>query len=142
LFWGFLILMERLFFGNILRKIPSVFGHLYLLFAMIMSWALFYFTDLNRLWKFFTVIFGSNGNTLITLEFKLIFMANIYWLAFALVFCMPVYLYMHRFVKRKMVTGNGIYWWAQSYVINGILLALATMMLVGSSYNPFIYYRF
>jgi alginate O-acetyltransferase complex protein AlgI len=142
LFWGFLILVERLFFGNILRKIPAVFSHLYLIFMMIMSWTLFYFTDLDRLWKFFKVIFGANGNALITLEFKLIFMANIYWLAFALIFCMPVYLYMHRFVKRRMVMGNATYWWAQSYVINGILLALATMMLVGTSYNPFIYYRF
>ncbi|MEO5643086.1 MAG: MBOAT family O-acyltransferase [Bacteroidia bacterium] len=142
LFWGLLILIERLWLGKILKKIPAVFGHLYLLFAMIMSWALFYFTDMNRLWKFLRVIFGVNGNKLSTLEFELIFMSNIYWLAFAIVFCMPVYLYMHRFVKRRMVLGNGTYWWIQGYVVSGILLVAATMMLVGTSYNPFIYYRF
>ena len=142
LFWGTLILIERLWLGNILRKIPAIFGHIYLLFAMIMSWALFYFTDLARLGKFMKVIFGANGNPATTLEFNLIFLANIYWLAFVMVFCMPVYLYMHRFVKRRMVLGNGTIWWMQNYLVNGILLLLATMMLVGTSYNPFIYYRF
>jgi alginate O-acetyltransferase complex protein AlgI len=142
LFWGLLILLERLFLGNVLRKIPSVFGHIYLIIAMVFSWTLFYFTDLNRLWKFLTVLVGANGNKLITFEFKLIFMANMYWLAFAIIFCMPVYLYMHRFVKRRIVLGHGLVWWYQNYLVNAVLLILATMMLVGTSYNPFIYYRF
>ena len=34
------------------QKLPRFFSHLYLIFAVVIGWALFYFTDLNRLWRF------------------------------------------------------------------------------------------
>ncbi|MDQ3109229.1 MAG: MBOAT family protein [Bacteroidota bacterium] len=142
LFWGLLILLERVFFGNILRKIPAFFGHIYLLIAMVLSWALFYFTDMDRLWHFLSIIFGATDNKLISFEFKIVFQENLYWMLFAIIMCMPVYLYIHRYAKRQLVIGYSNMWWTINFCVNIILLGLATMMLVGTTYNPFIYYRF
>ncbi len=157
LFWGTLILMERAFLGAFFKKIPSFFGHIYLIAAMIFSWALFYFTDLERLGIFLRILFGAQGYEWSTFEFRIEFNENIYWMLFALLFCMPIYLMIHRFVKkqivvrqRKIIEGNNksvnIYWmyklWIMNMVVNCVLLFLATSMLVGNTYNPFIYYRF
>lgn len=142
LFWGTLILLERLFLGAWLKKLPGVFSHIYLLAAVIISWSFFYFTDLDRLWKFFSIVFGQSGHELINFEFRIAFLENIYFLVFAIIFCMPVYLYIHRFVKKRMVISDSVWWWIMNYGVNLILLALSTTMLVGTSYNPFIYYRF
>lgn len=142
LFWGGLILMERLFLGNIIKKIPSVFGHLYLLAAMFFGWALFYFTDLNRLSEFFKILFGASGQQLTSFEFNIVLQENIFWLCFAMLMCMPIYLFMHRKVKRQLVGNKAHYWYSLTIAVNFILLFTATAMLVGKTYNPFIYYRF
>jgi alginate O-acetyltransferase complex protein AlgI len=142
LFWGFLILIERLFLGNFLKKLPGFVGHIYLIFAMIFSWTLFYFTDMDRLWKFLGIMFGASGNALLPFEFKIVFQENLFFLIVCLILCMPVYLIIHRHAKRRMATGGGTFWWVSNYVVNAILLLLATTMLVGTVYNPFIYYRF
>ena len=134
--------MERLFLGNIIKKIPSVFGHLYLLAAMFFGWALFYFTDLNRLSEFFKILFGASGQQLTSFEFNIVLQENIFWLCFAMLMCMPIYLFMHRKVKRQLVGNKAHYWFSLTIAVNFILLFTATAMLVGKTYNPFIYYRF
>ncbi|CAN5168366.1 MBOAT family protein [soil metagenome] len=157
LFWGFLILTERMFLGNLLKRIPKIFGHIYLLAAVIFSWALFYFTDLFRLGKFVGILFGSKGHELSNFEIRITFQENLYWLIFSILFCMPIYLYIHRFIKKQQVIrqrrideGQNVvankFWfyriWAMNIVVNFTLLYLATSMLVGNTFNPFIYYRF
>src|SRR5687767_4255527 len=57
LYFGILIALERLFLEKALNAIPQFFSHIYLLFAAVMGWALFYFTDLNQLGKFLSIIF-------------------------------------------------------------------------------------
>ena len=142
LFWGFLILIERMFLAKFMKKIPAVFGHIYLLAAMIFGWVLFYFTDLNRMWEFLRIMLGVAGHDLSSFEFRIVFQENIFWMFLAILFCMPIYLIIHRKVKRQLVSGTSQIWYGMTIVVNFLLLFLATSMLVGNSYNPFIYYRF
>ena len=48
LFFGVLIALERLGLRNLLEKLPGFISHFYLLFVVLISWVIFYFTDLSR----------------------------------------------------------------------------------------------
>jgi alginate O-acetyltransferase complex protein AlgI len=166
LFWGTLILGERLLkspkypalkqtikaifstpyllFVVVLKfkKVPAIFNHIYLLAAVVFGWILFYFTDVHRMFEFLGILFGGNGHPASSFEFRIVMQENIFWFFAAILFCMPVYLIIHRKVKRQLVGGTASIWYGLNIVVNFLLLFCATSMLVGNSYNPFIYYRF
>ncbi len=143
LFFGFLIFIERAFLLKIFKMIPNIFGHVYLLFAAVIGWAIFYFTDLDKLWKYLGVMFGASGNALTNFKFEVAFRENLFWMLFAMLLCMPIYLWIHRRVKRQLVKRKmSPLMWGMNVAFTFLLLFLATSMLVGNSYNPFIYYRF
>lgn len=140
LYYGVLIALEKTFFHRILDKIPAVFSHLYLLFISAVGWVLFYFTDFRRLGSFLRILFGDAPLWDSRVEIALL--NNLFWLVIAIVFCMPVVKWVKQFVSQ---------WLAKEHVpaalvcqtaANALLLFASTAMLVGQSYNPFLYYRF
>jgi len=142
LYFGVLIWMERLFLSRILKKLPAFFSHFYLLFAVIISWALFYFTDLNQLLQYLKIMFGRTTNPFSSFDFGFVFRENILWLLMALILCLPVYITVNDWFKKQVENNKRYYMWAFSITLTLISLFLATSMLVGKSYNPFIYFRF
>ncbi len=140
LYFGFLVGIEKLFLGKLLEKLPRVIGHLYLLFAALVGWAFFYFTDLSRLVQFGELLFGRTGNPLWDFELELVLQNHIFWLVLALLCCMPVYPYVLSRLKKQWGNSSWI-----DYALIGFyafVLILCTALLVGKSYNPFLYFRF
>lgn len=142
LYFGLLIYIERLFLMKILKKIPAVFAHIYMLFAAVIGWAIFYFTDTNRLRDYLKIMFGQTKNDSWNFALTLELRENMFWLAIAFTLCLPVYMWFNRGIRHQIVRKKRAYFILVSMVFNLILLFLATSMLVGKSYNPFIYYRF
>ena len=143
LFFGVLIALERLGLRGPLEKIP-VIGHLYLLLAVLVSWVLFYFTDLSRAGQYLGIMFGFSGQALTNSQTLLALEGNVFWLVLAVLFCLPI----ARTVSGWLTQAAG-----ESRVRRGILgvlvpvmnlgiLLICTAMLSGQSYNPFLYYRF
>lgn len=141
-YFGVLIFIERIFLLKVLRAIPKIVSHVYLLFAAVIGWALFYFTDFERLKHFLSVLFGQTVNERWNFAFGLTLRENMFWLAIAVVLCLPVFHLFNRRIRRHIVRRNRGYLILVSMVFNLVLLFLATSMLVGKTYNPFIYYRF
>ena len=142
LYFGLLILVEKLFLGKLLEKIPVFFSHFYLILAAMMGWALFYFTDINRLNRFVKVLFGTAPAPAWNLDVLLSFKENIFWLLFPILFCLPV---VPWFTERFNNTLRDDSKHAGTYgaiAINVLVLIVCTALLGGKSYNPFIYYRF
>lgn len=88
-FYGALLIVEKLGLLKVLEKIPSVFSHLYLLFLTLIGWTIFYTTDLGKLGGYFGVMFGLSGNTFSDPQLSITFMNNLFWLIAAVLFCMP-----------------------------------------------------
>jgi len=141
LYFGVLIFIERLFLMKVITRLKPL-GHIYLLFVAVIGWALFYFTDFNRLLEFLGILFGQTVNTAITLPLKLTLQENIWWLLLCVLLCFPVYRQANKWFKRLLTNDNFSWLWLLSTGFNFALLLLATAMLAGKSYNPFIYYRF
>jgi len=140
LYFGFLLLLEKAFLGKILSKSSSVIQHFYTLFLIIIGWALFYYTDINKLFDFLKILFCINKVEIFDVEFQSVFMENLNWFVLAICLCMPVYKYFQniriKYAKNdKLISSLNI-------SINLILFIISVILLVGSTYNPFIYFRF
>lgn len=148
LYFGVLILLEKLFLQKLFDKIPRFVSHIYLLVAAVLGWALFFFKDLDRLGQFFKIIFGGTSNALSNDEFWQTFWANSYWMILAVILCLPVYPIVVGTIKRTAVKLKSSFIWAHAayyvliIVFNLSILFVATAMLVGKTYNPFLYERF
>ena len=144
LFFGVLIALERLGLRNLLEKLPGFISHFYLLFVVLISWVIFYFTDLSRAAQYLGIMFGLSGQSLTNSQTLLALEGNLFWLILAVVFCLP----LARIASQQITAAAAVS--RPRQIILGILvpvmnlgiLLICTAMLSGQSYNPFLYYRF
>lgn len=141
-FYGALLIVEKLGLLKVLEKIPSVFSHLYLLFLTLIGWTIFYTTDLGKLGRYFGVMFGLSGNALSDPQLSITFMNNLFWLVAAVLFCMPITQLVKRWAQTQRSEGVRAGISIVNAIMNVMLLFVCTAMLVGDSYNPFLYFRF
>lgn len=141
-FYGVLLIVEKLGLLKVLEKIPSFFSHLYLLFITLVGWTIFYTTDLGRLGGYLSVMFGLSGNPLTDTQLSITFLNRIFWLAAAILFCMPVTQWVKGRLQRLQGEGAQALVCVGTALMNLTLLFVCTSMLVGDSYNPFLYFRF
>jgi len=140
IYFGILVAVEKVFLLDFLKRIPKFLHHIYSLFFIIIGWALFYYTDLGQLTQFMKIIFGFTENPVWDLSVQTSLMSNIYWLFFAILVSMPIYPAIRDYMSTKLKSEN-----TYSYVIIGfnlIFLLVSVALLVGKSYNPFLYFRF
>ena len=144
LFFGVLIALERLGLRSLLEKLPAFVSHLYLLLAVLISWVIFYFTDLGRAGQYLGIMFGLSGQPLTNSQTLLALEGNVFWLILAVLFCLPIARYLPEQMQaatessrtRQVILGILV------PVMNLGILLICTAMLSGQSYNPFLYYRF
>ncbi|WP_127588197.1 MBOAT family O-acyltransferase [Paenibacillus koleovorans] len=143
LYFGLLIYLERAFLDRVFRALPVWVSHLYLLVAMLVGWVWFYFTDLSAGVRHLGQMFGFAGVPWSSVELGIFFRDNAVIFAIGIVFSTPVFGWLagqlsERFGMRRFVDGaKGL-----APLRNLVLLAAATALLVGSTYNPFLYFRF
>ncbi|MEW6470344.1 MAG: MBOAT family O-acyltransferase [Bacteroidota bacterium] len=142
LYFGILIALERMFLQKVLDALPRVVSHLYLLSAAVLGWALFYFTDLGRLGEFLSIIFGASGHAYWDLATVIVLKEHVFWLIFSVIICMPVYHVVMNWIRKRMTEDSAVYYRYAFMSVDFVILFMTTAMLVGRSYNPFLYYRF
>lgn len=146
--WGLyffvLLTVERLFLKKILDRLP-VISNLYLILVAVLGWMLFHFTDMHLVLAVLKGMVGLNGNALIDFKAMTLLKNNAYLLAVCAVACTPLVRNCGRWLESKLEK-NPVVGAACSFVGRGVLpvvlLLLATAMLVGNTYNPFLYYQF
>lgn len=139
-YFGVLLIIEKLILNKILELIPAIFRHVYSLFFILLGWGIFYFTDVNKMLSFFTILFNQQDNPLTDFEVVSAVKENIYWLAFALILCTPIF-HLFQNALNKTIKNKGVID-VINFCIPIILFCVSVIMLVSSTYNPFIYFRF
>ncbi len=140
-YYGVLLMIEKVFLLNILKKIPAVFGHCYALLTAIVGWAIFYMTDMGRLGQLLSIMFGQTNAALTDLQLTVTLQNNLFWLIAVLLFCMPITQIIKGKVERFTENKQSLFYGVAT-VMNVAILFLCTALLVGQSYNPFLYFRF
>ncbi|MBR6007010.1 MAG: MBOAT family protein [Clostridia bacterium] len=136
LYFGVLIILEKLFLGKWLEKIPAFFSHFYLLLLVVLGWLIFDFTNMKELGAYFVTLFKWNSSGLMSHEGFVYTIAYLPVLIVACIGATPLPKKLHARIEEKRWGG---------WVDIGLILAalvLCTSSLVASGYNPFIYFRF
>lgn len=135
-YYGLFLILEKRFLGKLLQKLPKLLSHAYSLVIMLFGWMLFYFTDINQLVAFLKKIFGI-GAPLTDFVSRSAFSANIF-LLIALAAASTDY--PKRFAD--WLSGK-LKWLNYAYpVISSALIFICFILLLGQTYNPFLYFRF
>ena len=135
LFYGIVLIIEKLFLGKLVKKLPKVFRHIYTMVIVIFGWALFDFTQTGELFSFLGSMF-SFRNGFISHDALVLTLSYLPLLLVAAVGSTPLPAKLRHKLDGKP--------WAEWADIALVLVALAFCIasLVASGYNPFIYYRF
>jgi alginate O-acetyltransferase complex protein AlgI len=139
LYFGLLIWIERAFLLRVLEKIPKFLSHIYLLFIALFGWAIFYFTDLSKLGHFFKVLFGATDNEKWSIALTESLKSHAWWLIAAMLVCVPVFGWLYDFMAKRMSVKA--HFWSLA-VVAFLMFFVSVALLVGKSFNPFLYFRF
>ncbi|WP_352420576.1 MBOAT family protein [Proteiniborus sp.] len=143
LYYGLLLIIEKVFIGKYIQKIWRPFQHIYTMFFVMLGWLLFRSETLSYAIQYFYVMIGIGGQSLLdsTTYYYLFEYKTELLVAFFASF--PLY----PLIKNKIEdisfgwVKNFIAYFARSLVLIGLLLA-CVMYLINSTFNPFIYFRF
>lgn len=145
LYYGLLILLEKLFILKLLEKIPRSISHIYLLSAVVIGWVFFYYPNLSSALEFLKVMFGLNNRVLSNAFFLINFINNGAFFIVAIIACTPASRFVRNYYTKTLVHIkflNCLKGISLEPVVNFLILLISTMLLVGKSYNPFLYFRF
>jgi alginate O-acetyltransferase complex protein AlgI len=148
LLWGLyyfvFLMLERVFLGDILKKLPKFIGWIYTAFVVLVGWVFFYFEDAVRLKYALSIMFGVVSHGVIDEVEKTIAVNFLPFIIIGIIACLPVSKLVKRLLEKLSDRGK-----AGAAVSDGLSFAfvafnlfVSTAALVGSSYNPFLYFRF
>lgn len=145
--WGFYfgvwIVIERIWIGNMLSK-SRLFGNLYVFIIVMVGWVFFRADDFSYSFSMIKVMFGLTNQPLIN-GFTYIYL-NDYWLFFVigLLGMLPVIPWLRKrinpLLEKNQITN--IIASISFPIVYMAMLVLSILLLVNSTYNPFIYFRF
>ena len=142
LYFGFIIYFEKKVLLKVIKNIPSFILIIYSLFIVMIGWVLFYFTNLKEGLAYIGILFGIGANGFYTSKLGLVLSNNITWIIIALVSCTPVLKLISEKVKNMRAFEGKEYLCLGKTFVNAIILIAVIALLVGESYNPFLYFRF
>ena len=137
LYFAIILLIEKIFLNNFLEN-HKIFGHIYTLFLVIISFVIFN-NDIGVAVDEVKNMFFINGLDFINKE--TIYYLKSYLIIFiiSIVAATPVIKYLYEKImwkKKEEVFG----WIKIGYLM--IILILCTAYLIDASFNPFLYFRF
>ena len=130
LYFGILLIIEKLFMSKVLEKLPKVLRHVYALFFILIGWLIFFSDDMSLLTKYIPKIFANTN--IIDTEFIFYIKNYMIFLVSGIVLSVPLI----EKIKETKITK------ALTVVIYIFLFILCICQLSGDSYNPFLYFRF
>lgn len=135
LYFGVLLMIEKLFMLKVLKKAPAIISHIYSIIIILFGWVLFYFENLNEMGIFLARMFGPDG-FMMSGDISVKIISYIPLLIVSAITSTPLISKLYHKIKSKPIL----------YVIDNagcvLALLLCTAALVSSDYNPFLYYKF
>jgi len=135
LYFGVILVLEKLFLGKALKRLPGGLQHLYALFLVLVSWSFFAIEDFSHIQYYFAALFGGAEGGLVDGTFLYYLRSYLPILLIAGVASTPVGKKLWHKLPRR----------AEQVIFPVLLvagLALCTAYLVDATYNPFLYFRF
>ena len=137
-YYGVLLVAERLFLGDWLKKNPWKWvNHLYTMFAVLLGWMLFRAEHMSVAADLFVNMFTWKEGlypVLMYADIRLFF-----WIAVGILLCGPLQQLVPS-LKTRLYREDKTDWLDVVFMLG--ILFYSVMLLVSNTYNPFIYFRF
>jgi alginate O-acetyltransferase complex protein AlgI len=142
-YYGVLLMIEKLFLLKLLDKAPGWLSHIYSLFLVVIGWTIFAQTDMGQLLNYLKVMFGVGAAGGVDSDFLYFLRCNAVLIVLLIVCSIDHRVWIAKLRKNPGLLGKNIYnLGAARIVLMIIMLLVSFAFLVGDSYNPFLYFRF
>lgn len=141
LYFGILLIAEKLFLLRLLNKAPRVIGHIYTMFFVMISWAIFAFDSLKTGWSFIRSLFGGFRQPLWNGEALYLLYTNALLLILLIIGCTNLPARFYRYADGRLKARTITMSVADTAMIV-LCMVLCIAFIVDASYNPFLYFRF
>ena len=139
LYYGFLLVIEKLLLNNIIKKMPNIIAHIYSIVFIIIGWIIFRVEDISKLKTFIISLFSFTSSDFIAFISKnTAVISALPYMIIGVVASTPIVNNLYKKIKNS---SNKIAYLLCDIVIL-IIFGISIMFLESSSYNPFIYFRF
>ena len=138
LYYGVILLLEKMVFHNILKKTPAWIKHTYTMILVMIGWVFFASPTLSSAIDYIKVMFGIGAHSFID-------STGIYYLYTNAIILIILAVCSTPIVKRvldKLAGINKLRFINPALITYMIILFLTTAYLVNETYNPFLYFRF
>lgn len=129
IYFGIILIFEKLFLLRLLGNIPKILRHLYVLFLVLVSFVIFDITSIKDIFSYLGAMFSIN-NSFVDRQFYYYLIPNIILLVFSVLASTPII---------KNILDKNMY---IRFVVLIFAFIISCSFLVDSSFNPFLYFRF
>lgn len=138
-YFGIILLMEKIFLLKVVGKFPNFLKHLYALLFIVIGWGIFAYEDTGKLLQNFKNMFGLGDIPLINQQTVFWIAQNVVILAILIIASTPLIRNLGNKLQRDCPNFYGCVC-VPIEIIS--LLVISVAYLAGNSFNPFLYFRF
>ena len=129
LYFGVILIFEKLFLLKVLNNTHNILRHLYVLFLVLVGFVIFDITSIKDIFSYLGAMFSVN-NSFVDRQFYYYLVPNIILLVFSIIASTPII---------KNILDKNVY---IRFVVLVFGFIISCSFLVDSSFNPFLYFRF
>lgn len=136
LYFGSILVLEKLFLLKLLNKLPRLFRHLYALVLILFGWVIFRANDISEILNYFKSLFNVHGNNSLKFFYNVEIAHLTPYVLIGMLGCLPIFNKLFKRLNRTLI-GGLIF---DLFLM--IIFILCIIFLINNSFNPFIYFRF
>ncbi len=136
LYFGVLLIIEKLFLKKYLEKAPSFIQHFYVVFLVIISFVLFNADTFTMAFSDLKIMFGAADLPLYSVDTLYNLRSYAVLLVVSFLAATPLFRNIGRKIENTKIST------ILEPVVIVIILVVSTAYLVDGSFNPFLYFRF
>ncbi|WP_313232945.1 MBOAT family O-acyltransferase [Tissierella praeacuta] len=138
LFFGVILIIEKLFLLNLLEKLPHYLTRIYTLSLVLMSWVIFAFDSIKDGLNYIKILFGFGNNPIFNHTSLYLLYTNILLFLILIIGSTDIPKRLWKYMSNRF---NNKLWIIENIFLL-LVLGLSIAYLVDQSYNPFLYFRF
>ncbi len=136
LYFGCFLIIEKLFLGKFIEKLPKILQRVYVLFLVIISFVIFNLESMEQITKSIGGLLGITSSSIISRE-SIYYLKS--YLIVILVSCIGATPIMKNIVTKQKI--SKIVDFLEPIFLT-VVFILSTSYIIDGSFNPFLYFRF
>lgn len=139
-YFGVLLVIEKVFLKKYIEKMPRVLQSIYVLFIVMVSFIIFNSNSLADVWQGVAGLFGANTVGIMSAETMYYLKSYLVVFIVAIIGATPIMKNLVQKLKKNDKICKVINILEPVFMV--VVLVVVTAYLVDNSYNPFLYFRF